>query len=257
MIDQLQQLFEQAKSVVVFTGAGISTDSGIPDFRSPGGLWSKFKPIEFDEFLSSEKSRKLAWQRKFDMDEALGTPEPNAGHLTISALYQAGKVSRVITQNIDGLHQRSGIESSGVIELHGNSTYARCLSCQHRYEIAPIKQQFQIDQIPPVCGECGGIIKSAVISFGQPMPVVAMAQAEQATRDADLFLAIGSSLQVYPAAGLPRLAAELNIPMVIINREPTSLDSIADLVVNAEITPVLTKLIESSPDLSQTKKNPG
>ncbi len=148
-------------------------------------------------------------------------------------------MSHVITQNIDGLHQAAGVPAEKVIELHGNNTFARCLTCQRRYELEPIKQQFLVDQQPPYCNECGGVIKSAVISFGQSMPAVAMNQAEQATREADLFIAIGSSLQVYPAAGFPRLAAELNIPLVILNRDPTDLDSTADLVLNMEITPVL------------------
>jgi len=239
-IDQFTQMIAAASSAVVFTGAGISTDSGIPDFRSPGGLWSQFRPIEFDEFMSSEASRKEAWQRKFDLDEAIGSPEPNAGHKAVNTLYQQGKVSHVITQNIDGLHQASGLPAEKVIELHGNSTFARCLTCHARYELEPIKQQFLLDQQPPFCDQCGGIIKSAVISFGQPMPPVAMTQAEQATRDADLFIAIGSSLQVYPAAGFPRLAAELHTPLVILNREPTDLDPIARLVIHQEISPTLT-----------------
>lgn len=242
---RLTELLAAARSAVIFTGAGISTDSGIPDFRSPGGLWSQFRPIEFDEFVNSETSRREAWQRKFAMDAALGSPQPNVGHQAIATLHRAGKVSHVITQNIDGLHQESGIPAEKVIELHGNNTYARCLSCKTRYELAPIKQQFLADQTPPHCPSCGGIIKSAVISFGQPMPPVAMAQAEQATRSADLFIAIGSSLQVYPAAGFPRLATELDIPLVILNREPTDLDPIADLVINQEISPTLTEVLSS------------
>jgi len=238
-IDQFGEMITAARSAVVFTGAGISTDSGIPDFRSPGGLWSQFKPIDFDEFMSSEAIRKKAWERKFDLDEAIGNPEPNGGHRAIASLLEQGKVSHVITQNIDGLHQAAGVPAEKVIELHGNNTFARCLTCQRRYELEPIKQQFLVDQQPPYCDECGGVIKSAVISFGQSMPAVAMTQAEQATREADLFIAIGSSLQVYPAAGFPRLAAELNIPLVILNRDPTDLDDTADLVLNTEITPVL------------------
>ncbi|MEL0083924.1 MAG: Sir2 family NAD-dependent protein deacetylase, partial [Gammaproteobacteria bacterium] len=192
--------------------------------------------------------RREAWQRKFDMDNELGTPAPNGGHLAVNKLVQHGIVNSIITQNIDGLHQASGIPPDQVIELHGNNTYARCLNCQQRYELEPIKQQFLLDQTPPTCTHCGGVIKSAVISFGQSMPPVAMAQAEQVTRDADLFIAIGSSLQVYPAAGFPQLAAELNIPLVILNREPTGLDHIATLVLNTEITPLLKQLTQKLPD---------
>lgn len=242
---QLAGLLADASSAVVFTGAGISTDSGIPDFRSPGGLWSRFRPIEFNDFISSEEQRREAWQRKFDMDAELGNPRPNAGHQAIARLVELGIVSAVITQNIDGLHQAAGITPDQVIELHGNSTFARCLDCSLRYELEAIKAQFLVDHQPPYCSECGGIIKSAVISFGQMMPELEMARAESVTRDADLFIAIGSSLQVYPAAGFPILAAEIGTPLVIINRDATDLDHLAELVILDEITPTLSSLMDN------------
>jgi len=228
-----------SERALVFTGAGISTESGIPDFRSPGGLWTRFQPIEFSEFLASEEKRIEAWRRKFGMDEKLGKPKPNAGHKAITRLMQMGKVSHVITQNIDNLHQDSG--SSPVIELHGNGTYALCLSCQKRYEIADIKRAFMKEEKAPICSDCGGIVKSATISFGQAMPELEMAAASEAVQQCDLFLAIGSSLQVYPAAGFPILAKRIGAKLIILNREPTDLDDLADLTLHEEIGAVLSK----------------
>jgi NAD-dependent deacetylase len=221
--------------VVVFTGAGISTESGIPDFRSPGGFWTKHKPIDFSDFLASKQMRIEAWRRKIAVDSSFTAAQPNRGHRAIAHLVSQGKVSSVITQNIDGLHQQSGIEPERVIELHGNGTYAICLRCGRRYELAPIFKEFEASGEPPVCSQCGGLIKTATISFGQAMPEEAMRRAHEETQQCDLFLAIGSSLVVYPAAGFPILAKRAGARLVIINREPTDLDSLADLVHNAEI----------------------
>ncbi|WP_372724002.1 NAD-dependent deacetylase [Immundisolibacter sp.] len=241
IIDPAGALLERSRQAVVFTGAGVSTESGIPDFRSPGGLWSRLQPIEFQDFMASEQARREAWRRKFELDAEIGAAQPNAGHRAIARLVAAGKVSHVITQNIDGLHQASGVPAERVIELHGNGTYAVCLSCRARHELADIKTGFETDGAPPVC-HCGGIVKSATISFGQPMPVFAMRAAEAATLACDLFLAIGSSLQVYPAAGFPVLAKDNGARLLIINREPTPLDELADLVLHAEIGPSLIAL---------------
>lgn len=221
--------------MVVFTGAGISTESGIPDFRSPGGFWTKHKPIDFSDFLASKQMRIEAWRRKIAVDSSFTAAQPNRGHRAIAHLVSQGKVSSVITQNIDGLHQQSGIEPERVIELHGNGTYAICLRCGRRYELAPIFKKFEASGEPPVCSQCGGLIKTATISFGQAMPEEAMRRAHEETQQCDLFLAIGSSLVVYPAAGFPILAKRAGARLVIINREPTDLDSLADLVHNAEI----------------------
>lgn len=234
---RVAQYFKQSQKAVVFTGAGISTESGIPDFRSPGGLWTKFKPIEFSDFISSEAMRVEAWRRKFGMDDSLGKAEPNTGHRAITRLIELEKICGVITQNIDNLHQDAG--SSPVIELHGNATYAKCLSCEKRSELAEIKKEFLRTNTAPYCASCGGIVKSATISFGQAMPETEMAAAEALTQESDLFLAIGSSLQVYPAAGFPIMAKRLGAKLIILNREPTPLDDIADLVINDEIGKVL------------------
>ena len=234
LIDELSKLLEASRRAVVFTGAGISTESGIPDFRSPGGFWSNNQPIYFRDFLAFEDMRREAWRRKLAFEESFKAAQPNRGHRAIAHLVKQGKVTGVITQNIDGLHQRSGIPEEKVIELHGNSTYAVCLSCERRYELAPILAAFRIDEQPPEC-ECGGLIKTATISFGQPMPVEAMQNARLETEACDLFLAVGSSLVVYPAAGFPALARQHGARLVIINRDSTELDYLADLVLNAEI----------------------
>jgi NAD-dependent deacetylase len=234
LIDELSRLLEASRRAVVFTGAGISTESGIPDFRSPGGFWSNNQPIYFNDFLAFEDMRREAWRRKLAFEEAFKAAQPNRGHRAIAHLVNQGKVTGVITQNIDGLHQRSGVPEEKVIELHGNSTYAVCLSCERRFELAPILAAFRIDEQPPEC-ECGGFIKTATISFGQPMPVEAMQDAKLETETCDLFLAVGSSLVVYPAAGFPALAKQRGARLVIINRDPTELDYLADLVLNTEI----------------------
>ncbi len=234
-LERLSDLLAAAQRVVVFTGAGISTESGIPDFRSPGGIWDKFRPIDFREFMASEDARRESWRRKFEIDPTLKAAEPNRGHRAVASLMNRGKVSAVITQNIDGLHQAAGAEGDRVIELHGNTTYARCLSCGARYELEPIREAFLGAGTLPVCEACGGIVKTATISFGQAMPEDAMRAAEEATLSCDLFLAIGSSLVVYPAAGFPVLAKRNGAALVILNREPTDLDGHADLVLNREI----------------------
>lgn len=236
---QLRDLLDRSERAVVFTGAGISTESGIPDFRSPNGIWSKTTPIYFDEFVRSETARREAWRRKFVIDQDIMAAEPNRGHRAVAHLVRQGKVAAVITQNVDGLHQASGVPADQVIELHGNTTYAKCLTCETRHELAPIKEAFLADETLPHCRWCGGIVKTATISFGQPMPDAAMARAQEETLACDLFLAIGSSLVVYPAAGFPRLAKDNGAKLVILNRDPTDLDSFADLVLNFEIGPTL------------------
>jgi NAD-dependent deacetylase len=236
---RLRDLIDSSRRVVVFTGAGISTESGIPDFRSPGGVWSRHKPIYFEDFLASEAKRRDYWRLKFLVDRDIREAKPNAGHLAVAKLVHSGKAAHVITQNVDGLHQASGIPEGQVIELHGNTTYAACLDCGTRFELAPIRAAFERDETLPICSRCGGIVKTATISFGQAMPKEAMRRAEEATLACDLFLAVGSSLVVYPASGFPELARRNGARLVILNRDPTPLDPLANLVLNAEIGPTL------------------
>lgn len=245
-IDKLVDMIRESHRIVVFTGAGISTESGIPDFRSPGGLWTKYRPIEFQDFISSEEKRRDSWRMKFATESVMKEAKPNKGHLAVADLHHQGRLARVITQNIDGLHQASGLPETKIIELHGNSTYAKCLDCGKRYELAEIKQQFLQEEIPPDCDVCGGFIKTATISFGQSMPVLEMQEAEKVTLSCDLFMAIGSSLVVYPAAGFPQLAKQNRSKLVIINREETGLDNIADLVLHQEIGISLSAAVEKS-----------
>ena len=236
---RLAEMLSGCSRAVVFTGAGISTESGIPDYRSPGGIWDRFRPIDFGEFMASEDARRESWHRKFSVDPVLRAAEPNRGHRAVAKLVLTGTVSGVITQNIDGLHQESGVPDERVIELHGNGTYARCLGCGMRYELGPIKAAFEADESVPVCEECRGIVKTATISFGQAMPVEEMKRARTESLACDLFLAVGSSLVVYPAADFPALAKRNGAGLVILNREPTPLDPIADLVLNFEIGDIL------------------
>jgi NAD-dependent deacetylase len=235
---ELRRYLKEARAAVVFTGAGISTESGIPDFRSPGGIWTKYRPIDFSEFVSSAEARRESWRRRFGSGEVLDGARPNRGHEAIASLVEQRRVSTVITQNIDGLHQASGVPDEQIIELHGNTTYAKCLSCEKRYELCDVRTEFEKTGQAPEC-QCGGFVKTATISFGQAMPVREMQRAEAATRSCDLFIAIGSSLVVYPAAGFPSLAKQRGARLVIVNREPTELDGIADLSLRAEIGPFL------------------
>src|SRR5215467_9038308 len=242
-IERLAALLRNAKRAVVFTGAGISTDSGIPDFRSPGGIWTKMMPIYFDEFVRSAEARKESWRRRFEMEGTWRTVKPNAGHGAVAELVGRGIVSHVITQNIDNLHQDSGVPDEKVIELHGNTRYAKCLDCGERVELEPIRSHFERHGDPPDCASCGGIVKTATISFGQAMPELEMARAEEATLDCDLFIVLGSSLVVYPAAGFPILARNNGARLVIINREPTEQDELADLAVHAEIGSTMSRAV--------------
>jgi len=235
-IDQLQEMVDGARVIVPFTGAGISTECGIPDFRSPGGLWTKNRPIPFDEFLASQEMRNEAWRRRFAMDGHFSAAVPGRGHLALASFYRTGKAPAVITQNIDNLHQSSGISQEHVIELHGNNSYALCLDCAKRFELSWVRQQFtDANERAPDCPDCGGHIKTATISFGQAMPERQMRRAEQLTLDCDLFLAVGSSLVVWPAAGFPLLAKNSGARLVIINNEPTEQDEMADLVIRHDI----------------------
>ncbi|MDR4306474.1 NAD-dependent deacetylase [Chelatococcus sambhunathii] len=234
-IEALRKLIAEARSAVVFTGAGISTGSGIPDFRSPGGIWAKNRPIDFQQFLSSAEMRREAWRRKFAIDDATRGAKPNAAHRAVARLVETGTAAVVVTQNIDGLHGASGVPDDKLIELHGNGTYAACLDCGRRHELDEVRRVFEATGDPPDCRACGGFVKSATISFGQAMPVDAMERAHAAAEEADLFLALGSSLVVYPAAALPITAKRAGAALVIANREPTDFDPYADLVLRSDL----------------------
>jgi NAD-dependent deacetylase len=238
--DILGRYLRDARRIVVFTGAGISTESGIPDFRSPGGVWSRMKPIYFQEFVGSEAKRREAWTRVFSGAAGWVGKEPNAGHAAVARLVHAGKASSIVTQNVDNLHQASGVPDRHVIELHGNASYATCLECGVRHELDELRPIFVDRGEIPACRACGGLVKTATISFGQQMPEEPMLAAEAETQACDLFLVLGSSLVVTPAAHFPVKAKQYGARLVILNREPTQLDDLADLVLHDEIGPTMT-----------------
>jgi NAD-dependent deacetylase len=236
--ERLAGFLRNAVRVSVFTGAGISTESGIPDFRSPGGVWSKMQPIYFQDFVASRDARRESWNRVFNRTAGWTGASPNAGHFAVADLVGIGKVSGIITQNVDNLHQDSGVPESQVIEIHGNASYATCLDCRTRYEFEALRPAWEQDR-DLTCKTCGGLLKSATISFGQAMPEDRMMKAEAEALSCDLMLVLGSSLVVYPAAGLPLLAKQNGAKLVIVNREETDQDPYADLVLHAEIGPLL------------------
>jgi NAD-dependent deacetylase len=238
-IAELRRMIAASRRAVVFTGAGISTESGIPDFRSPTGIWAQMKPIYFQDYIASAAMRREAWRRKFASEPVMRAAEPNRGHRAVARLLREGKAAAVITQNIDGLHQASGIPEDQVIELHGNSTYAHCLDCGRRYGIDALREVFEREGEVHGCTACGGLIKTATVSFGQAMPEAAMLRAEAEILAADLCIVLGSSLVVYPAAGFPEMAKGNGARLVIVNNEATGLDPLADLVIHRGIGDVM------------------
>ena len=238
----LNELISQSEALVFFTGAGISTNSGIPDFRGPKGIWKTSQPIYFQDFVNSKEKRIESWDRKFSNELKIDKAEPNLGHKKIADIMKKKELSHLITQNVDNLHQESGVSESQITELHGNATYAKCLDCQLRYNLAELKKSFLSTKEPPLCNACNGLIKTATISFGQPMPEEEMLIAQKKSISCDLFICIGTSLAVFPAADLPVLAKETGSKLVIINNEPTQMDHIADLVINRDISEVFSEI---------------
>ena len=221
----------------------MSTESGIPDFRSPGGVWSKYKLVYYHEFLASAEARFEYWRQKSEAADQFLQARPNAGHQAIARWEQIGRLAGVITQNIDGLHQQAG--NRLVHELHGTVRYVECVDCQQHFEPLPMLESFRPRQAVPSCPQCGGRLKSATVLFGQPMPAEVMAESVALAQSSDLFLAIGSSLVVYPAAGLPELAARAGARLVIINRDPTDQDAAADAVIHEPIGATLSQIDEA------------
>jgi NAD-dependent deacetylase len=232
MID-LAEFAARAKNstaVVFFTGAGISTESGVPDFRSPGGIWTKYQPVLFQDFLASETARVQHWRLKKATYELFKTVEPNIGHYAIRDFEQRGQLLGLITQNIDGLHTLAGVSEAKLVELHGTDRLVTCLKCGKRYDPADVYESLGEDFAAPTCGACGGFLKSANVSFGQSMPLEAMQRAQAWSEGAEIFVVIGSSLQVQPAASFPVFAKRSGALLAIINRDETPLDDLADFV---------------------------
>ena len=244
-IGMVADLIVKSRRIVVFTGAGMSTESGISDFRSPGGIWSRFDPGEFtfQKFLSGEAARQKYWEFSSSTWPEMAAAEPNPGHHAIVELHRMGKLDCIITQNIDGLHQKSGIPADMVIEVHGTAWWVNCLECGRRYPREEIHQRVRAGEKVPKCSACGGIMKPATISFGQAMPEKETREAEIRAAACDLFMAVGSSLVVYPAAQIPLIARDSGAGLVIINLEPTPHDRYADVVINQKIGEALTGIM--------------
>lgn len=239
---KIAEMIAQAQRVVVFTGAGISTESGIPDFRSPGGVWTRYKPVMYQEFLSDHEARKRYWVYKKEFYINMSASKPNAAHLAIARLEQLGKLSLLITQNIDGLHQDAGVSEHKIIELHGTNRWIQCVSCDKKYAAETMMPQIQQLDVPQC--ECGGWLKPATISFGQSMPIRETGEAQRAASDCDVCLVVGSSLAVQPAASMPLIAKESGAFLAIINLETTPLDGIADVVWHEKAGTALTQTLD-------------
>jgi NAD-dependent deacetylase len=248
LIDQTAGWISGAKAVVVFAGAGLSTESGIPDFRSPGGVWDRYDPEDFyfQNFLSSETSREKYWQMSTEMYEPMKRAQPNAAHLAIAELEMLDRLDCVITQNIDGLHHKAGNSAERIIELHGTALYVSCLSCKKRYDRDEVQERVRQGQKAPRCDACGGLLKPATISFGQPMPERETEEAYRRSAACDLFIVVGSSLVVQPAASMPLVAKRNGARLVIINRDETPLDDLADLVIHGQAGPTMAAVLEKA-----------
>jgi NAD-dependent deacetylase len=235
----------QSQHLVVFTGAGLSTESGIPDFRSPGGVWSRYNPADFDfqNFLASEASREKYWQMATEMFATIREARPNPAHLAIYELDRLGKLEVVITQNIDGLHEKAGHALEKIIELHGTALHVSCLNCGKRYNRDEIQERIKQGIKAPVCDDCRGPLKPATISFGQAMPERETREAYRRSAASDLFIVIGSSLVVQPAASLPLAAKQGGARLVIINRDPTPYDDLADLVIPGQAGSIMSGIV--------------
>jgi NAD-dependent deacetylase len=245
-LKQIAQWITASKRVIVFSGAGLSTESGIPDFRSPGGVWDRYNPEDFyfQNFLASENSREKYWQMATEMYEPIKKAQPNPAHLAISELEKLGKLDCVITQNIDGLHFKAGNSEEKVIQLHGTAIFVSCLSCQKRYDRDQIQERIKNGQKAPRCDDCGGPLKPATISFGQSMPEKETQEAYHRSSICDLFMVVGSSLVVQPAASMPLVAKRNGARLVIINRDPTPYDDMADLVIHGQAGSTMASIVE-------------
>ena len=245
-LKQIAQWINTSKRIIIFSGAGLSTESGIPDFRSPGGVWDKYDPEDFyfQNFIASEASREKYWQMATEMWEPIKQAQPNPAHLAIAEMEKLGKLDCVITQNIDGLHFKAGNSEEKVLQLHGTAIFVSCLSCKKRYDRDQIQDRIKKAQKAPRCDDCGGLLKPATISFGQSMPEKETHEAYHRSSICDLFIVIGSSLVVQPAASMPMVAKRNGARLVIINRDPTPCDDMADLVIHGQAGPTMASILE-------------
>lgn len=242
--NKIIKLIKTSKKTIVLTGAGISTESGLPDFRSKDGFWTKNKPIQFQDYLDDEEKQRLSWSRNIELHKILREITPNIGHAFVEKVINFNKENLLITQNIDGLHQRSGIQEDKIIEIHGNAIEAKCLNCEKKAKIIDFHAAIKANNPLPKCINCNGIVKVATISFGQPMNENDMLKATKISSECELMIVMGSSLSVMPAGQIPNLAIQSGAKLVILNREETIYDAMADIVINDELKNICGKLID-------------
>ena len=241
--NKIIKLIKTSKKTIVLTGAGISTESGLPDFRSKDGFWTKNKPIQFQDYLDDEEKQRLSWSRNIELHKILKEINPNIGHAFVEKVINFNRENFLITQNIDGLHQRSGIQEDKIIEIHGNAIEAKCLNCEKKAKIIDFHAAIKTNNPLPKCLNCNGVVKVATISFGQPMNENDMLKATKISSECELMIVMGSSLSVMPAGQIPNLAIQSGAKLVILNREETIYDAMADIVINDELKNICGKLI--------------
>lgn len=244
--EQLQdaaELMQQARQIVVLTGAGISTESGIPDFRSPGSIWQQQPSVNYSDFISRPEARQRYWQTRRNLSAKVAAAQPNDAHKALAELQRKQVLLGIITQNFDSLHQKAGVQPERIIELHGTSREAACTLCGTRSSMSALQERIDAGEIDPCCPSCGGFLKAATILFGQRVPEAELMRAKELASICDLFLVVGSSLKVMPAALLPRLALQRSVPLIIINLQPTSLDAFADVVIHEKAGLVLPRIV--------------
>ena len=242
--NEIIRLVKVSERTVILTGAGISTESGLPDFRSDNGFWTKNKPIQFNEFLLSEEKQRLSWERNIELHLLLRKIKPNIGHAFVKKITNMRKNNFLITQNIDGLHQKSGVPKNKIIEIHGSAIEAACLECEAKQNILDFHSAIKSKSPLPKCAICDGVVKVATISFGQPMNEMDMMHASKIVEDSDLMIVMGSSLKVLPAGKLPNLAMQSGSKLIIFNRDETRYDSSADIVINDELQNICSRLMQ-------------
>ncbi len=243
LTDGAKELVGKSNKITILTGAGISTESGISDFRSPGGVWSQYRSVTIQEFMASREKRVYYWKYKSDTIPSMLEAEPNPAHRAIAEIDREGKLLMLLTQNIDGLHGKSGVREEKIIRLHGTNSEAVCLGCGKIQPIQPVLERIKKGEEEPLCRECGGFLKPNTVSFGQNLNPDHLAVSERVSRDCDLFLALGSSLQVQPAASFVMVAHRAGKPVIIINRDPTPYDSIAAFKLSGPLAEVLPLII--------------
>lgn len=247
-VSALARLIAGSSRIVAFTGAGMSTESGIPDFRSPGGIWDRYAPIQYADFLASAEARKETWRRGLQTYPVVAAAEPNPAHLALVELERRGQLLGVVTQNIDGLHIQAGHEPDRVIELHGNAHGVKCLMCDVEATRDVVHARVIAGEEEPPCVDCGGILKPMTVSFGEPMPRRPLGRAEVLMRQCDLVLVVGSTLVVYPAAGLPEVGVRSGARLAIVNMTPTPLDDLAAVVVHGRAGEILPRAVAQAAD---------